>query len=122
MEKNYTVKIDHARKEIVVSKELAKKASVYGSEEYNFILALKRDNAGYDVVTRNTTSKKSAFDKITINDMRAYIKKHDPDGVLISKFEAMVNEEKGDNLMRTSFFAIKKWFFEQYPDLKAKAA
>ena len=119
---NNSIRINYARKEIVVSKELAKKASVYGSEEYNFILALKRDNAGYDVVTRNTTSKKSAFDKITINDMRAYIKKHDPDGVLISKFEAMVNEEKGDNLMRTSFFAIKKWFFEQYPDLKAKAA
>jgi hypothetical protein len=36
----------------------------------------------------------------------------------MAQFKAMVDEEVGENLNRTSFFAIKKWFFEQYSDLK----
>lgn len=123
MNKNYTVKIDHVRKEIVVSKELAKKASVYGKEEYKYVMKLMNEHAGYSIATRDSAPRKTGADKTTLKDMRAYIQKHDDaEGTLIAEFDAMVNEEKGDNFKRTHFFAIKKWFFEQYPDLKKNAA
>ena len=117
--KNYTVKINHENREIVISKELARKASVYKSEEYQYILDLKKENSGYSVSTRPTPNKRSTgTSKLTLNKMKAYISKHDADGSIMVMFEAMTNEEAGDKLYRTSFFAIKKWFFEQYPELK----
>ncbi len=122
MENKYTVKIDHARKEIVIAKKLVKKSSVYGSDEYKYVMKLMNEHAGYSIVTRDFAPRKTGADRTTLNDMRAYIQKHDDaEGTLIAEFEAMVNEKKGDNFKRTSFFVIKKWFFAQYPDLKAKA-
>jgi hypothetical protein len=36
----------------------------------------------------------------------------------MKKFLEYKNEEAGENLEKTSFFKVKKWFFETYPELK----
>jgi hypothetical protein len=116
------VKINHEDRTIIITKAFAKEASTYGTPKYKQLMEIKNDNKDYKVVVKNTVKRKSENDHITLTDMRAYIEKHDSDKSIIEEFERMVNEKKGDNLKRTSFFAIKKWFFEQYPDLKSPAA
>ena len=117
-----TTRIDHNEGTIVITKDFAKKASVPGSDEYKYLISLKRDNRDYSVVVKPSSKRSDGLSKIKLTNMRAYISKHDDEkGTIMKTFEAMVNEEAGENLNRTNFFAIKKWFFEQYPDLKKSA-
>lgn len=114
-----TVKIENGTKTIVITKAFEKKARIYGTSEYKMLVDIKKENPGYEVVVRATSDRKTGMNKITLDDMRAYIQKHEDQGCeRMKQFDAMVNEEKGENLKRTSFFAIKNWFFEQYPNLK----
>lgn len=109
----------HENKSIVITKDFAKKSSNPNNAEYQKLADVKRVYADYTVIVRAVSKKNSKTNKITRANMKAYISKHDDDGSIMAKFEAMVNEKAGENLQRTSFFAIKKWFFEQYPDLNA---
>ena len=52
--------------------------------------------------------------------MRAYIKNHDTDGRIMSEFEKVVRESK-NSIQYSGFFGVKKWFFEQYSELKEEA-
>lgn len=117
------VKFSHEDRTIIITtKTFAQKASIYGTEEYKMLMKIKNDNRDYKVVVKSSPKRKNGTDRVTLDDMRAYIEKHDEDGSIMKEFDLMTNEQKGDNLKRTSFFAIKKWFFEQYPDLKSSAA
>lgn len=107
---------------IITTKAFAKKASVYGTNEYKMLMKIKNDNRDYKVIVKSSPKRKSGTDRVTLDDMRAYIEKHDEDGSIMKEFDMLINEKKGDNLKRTTFFVIKKWFFEQYPDLKSSAA
>ena len=109
----------HENKSIVITKDFAKKSSNPNNAEYQKLADVKRVYADYTVIVRAVSKKNSKTNKIKLADMKAYIGKHDDDGSIMMQFEAMINEEAGENLQRTSFFAIKKWFFEQYPDLNA---
>lgn len=119
--KNTAVQLNHENKTIVITKEFSKSASTYGTTEYKELLEIKKDFGDYQIVVRSTPRRKRGINDITLTDMKAYIKKHDKeDNSIMAVFESMVNEKTGENLKRTSFFTIKKWFFEQYPDLKKK--
>ena len=112
------VRINHADNSIVITKAFSQKASKYGSEEYKLLKTIREDYVGYTIVVNHSTKRSSGINNIKLADMEAYIKKHDKDGNLLATFNGMVNEERGENLKRTNFFKIKKWFFETYPDLK----
>ena len=116
-----SIMLNHENKTIVITKEFSKKASTYGTTEYKELLKIKNDFRDYQIVVRSAPRRTHSINDITLADMRAYIKKHDDEEKsIMAKFESMVNEKTGEKLIRTSFFAIKKWFFEQYPDLKKK--
>ena len=113
------IRLNHDDHTIIITKDFAKKSGIPGSNEYKELMNIKRENRDYNVVVKVTTRRKDGTSKITKAKMRAYISKHDDDkGTIMAQFNAMVNEKVGENLDRTSFFAIKKWFFEQYSDLK----
>lgn len=112
------IRLNHDDHTIIITKDFAKKSSIPGSNEYKALMQIKRDNRDYGVVVRTTPRRKDGTSKITTAKMRAYISKHDDaKGTIMAQFDAMVNEKSGENLERTRFFTIKKWFFEQYPDL-----
>ena len=113
------IRLNHDDHTIIITKDFAKKSGIPGSNEYKDLMKIKRENRDYNVVVRTTTKRKDGTSKITTAKMRAYISKHDDDkGSIMAQFNEMVNEKVGENFNRTSFFAIKKWFFEQYSDLK----
>ena len=112
------IKIDHAERKIVITKKFAKEASVYNSPAYKELRDIKNDNLGYAVVVRETHKTSSVTNCITLSSIENYIAKHDETGEIMKQFMKYRNEENGDNLHRTTFFQIKKWFFETYPELK----
>ena len=110
--------IAHERNTIVITKAFAKKASVYGSQAYRDLREVKNDNPNYKVEVKTTSKTTSPINKVTLATMENYIAKHDETGEVMKQFNALRNEELGENLQKTSFFQIKKWFFETYPELK----
>lgn len=112
------VRISHENNTIVITKAFAKKASVYGSDAYDELRKIKLDNPDYKVEVRTVSKTTSATNKITLATMENYIAKHDTTGEIMKQFNALRNEELGENLHKTTFFQIKKWFFETYPELK----
>lgn len=113
------IRLDHDNHTIIITKDFAKKSGIPNSNEYKELMTIKQSNRDYNVVVKTTAKRKDGASKITAAKMRAYISKHDDEnGTIMAQFDALVNEEVGENFNRTSFFAIKKWFFEQYSDLK----
>ena len=114
------IRLNHDDHTIIITKDFAKKSGNPNTTEYKDLLKIKSQNRDYTVVVKATTKRNDRTSKITKAKMRAYISKHDDEnGTIMAQFEAMVNEKVGENFDRTSFFAIKKWFFEQYSDLKS---
>ena len=112
------VRINHNERTIEITKKFAKEASTTTSSAYKELKEIRNDNPGYSVVVREVSKKTSACNKITFKTMEKYIQMHDTDGKIMKEFESLRNEQVGENLHKTTFFQIKKWFFETYPELK----
>ena len=113
------IRLNHDDHTIIITNDFAKKSGNPTTNEYKDLMRIKNQNRDYTVVVKTTTKRNDGTSKITKAKMKAYISKHDDEnGTIMAQFKAMVDEEVGENLNRTSFFAIKKWFFEQYSDLK----
>ncbi len=114
-----SIMLNHETKSIVITKAFSKNASTYGTTEYKELIKIKNDFRDYQIVVKSAPKRKRGINDISLADMEAYIKKHDDEREsIMTTFNSMVNEKAGENLKRTSFFTIKKWFFEQYPELK----
>ena len=73
------VKVNRIAKTIEITKAFNRKASIYGTDEYEALTQICKDNAGFDVVLRTTTKKpsKSSMKGLTYDFMEKYIKTHD---------------------------------------------
>ena len=109
------------RQTLTITKAFSKKASVYGTPAYKELAEAKRDNPDFKIIVKANNKSVSSANKVTISMMENYIAKHDETGEIMAKFNSLRHEELGENLHKTTFFQIKKWFFETYPDLKSVA-
>lgn len=108
--------ISHSTQTIIITKAFEKKASIYKSPEYKELLEVQRDFPTYKVVVNQVEKKTSRTNKITLADIRRYIEKHDDENKSgMAKFEEMCNAKANGEVLSKSFFEIKKWFFENYP-------
>lgn len=116
-----SVTLNHENHTIVITKAFSKLASVPHSDEYKELKAIKLDNPDYTVVVRQTGKRTSGTNRITHKAIENYISKHDETGEIMKTYLKYKNEEAGENLHKTTFFQITKWFFETYPELKTVA-
>ena len=110
--------INHNAKTITITKKYAHHSSVPNSVEFKQLKELKSVYRDYSVIVRTTSRKKSKISKITLDNMKAYISKHDTDGKIMMEFESVL-KESDNSIKYCGFFGIKKWFLEQYPELNA---
>ena len=112
--------INHSTHTISITKAFEKKASVYKSNEYKELVAIKNDFPTFKVEVIAPAKRNSRMSKITLDDMRRYINAHDnEEKSLMAEFDKMCEKKKDSSeLITKTFFEIKKWFFEQFPDLK----
>ena len=113
------VQINHEAMTITISKKFAQKAGKFGTPEYRQFIEMKKDNEGYRVIVKSIPSNSGAINRITLEDMKKYILAHDDEeGTGMKAFEAKLAEEVDEDCQHKNFFRIRKWFFEQYKEIK----
>ena len=112
------VRINHDERTIVITKKYAKAASIYKTNAYDELTLIKSQHPTYQVIVREVSKKTSVNNRITLKTMEKYIEKHDSEGKIMEEFKKIRDEKTGENLEKTNFFQIKKWFFKKYPTLK----
>lgn len=113
------MRINYTNGAIEITKAEAKKAGVINSNAYNALIEVRNANPTFKVVVVAAHTKKtSKKDHITIKDIERYISAHDDEnGSLMQEFIARRDAKKNGELYANSFFEIKKWFFEIFPDV-----
>ena len=112
------MKINFANSTIEISKAFANKAKVYNSEQYKLLKQIREENAGFAVVVVSVAKKSTKNSKVTLDDMVRYISFHDDEQKSkMREFEAMRNAKGNGEIRAKSFFEIKKWFFEAFPEV-----
>ncbi len=113
-----SIKIEEARKTLVITAGFKKKASVFNSEEYTLLRQAKTENPGFKVEVRKTKRKNSP--KLTLDFMRRYIDDlPDTDEKIINKeaFNEMSGKLKNAE-DRTCYATIRSWFVKTFPTYK----
>ena len=118
MKKDITVNFE--TRTIEVSKIFNKKASVYGSKEYETLQKAKRDNNGFPIkIISGKKSNRITHKGLTYEVMRNYIRNHNSTGTMLQVFENRLMGLTEEGLpCENAYGAIKVWFFEQYPEVE----
>ena len=112
--------INYAKKAIELNSAEYKKAQKYGSDMYKELCTARRDNPGFKVVEVKAKKSKNDFSDLNMKTIKAYVEKHGTDEqkehfAFISKRQIT---EDGEYVEAQSFFEIKKWFLNEFPELK----
>lgn len=111
------MKINYTNNSIELTKAFANKAKVFGSNEYKLLQKARQENNGFTVVVVTSKKNSSKSGKITLADMERYISFHDDEEhSIMREFDARRHAKENGALCAQSFFEIKKWFFEVFPD------
>lgn len=114
------MKLNHEEKTIILSKAEAKKASIYGTDEYNNLVNIRRDFPNFKTVTKESPKRTNGHRRLTFEAMRHYIESKNDSEALAEFIEMTGNIDK---VFNKSYGAVKKWFLEHYPELdETKAA
>lgn len=128
---NTRLTINTAANTIEMTKEFAKKAKYFGTDEYNMLQIARKDYPTFSVTTKKTKSKEN-YKGLTLDYMKKYIELHPQtlvleDGTEIEAIEVLrtlvgldENGEKIEDAETTSYCEIRAWFFGCYPEVKNK--
>lgn len=115
------MKIEHKTREIIITKRMQLAAGKFGSEEYNVLNQVRKDNPEYSLVVREIAKSKARL-KLNYDFMVKYIEKHDDENKsIMSAFreeQQKMKKQEGELPERYSFGNIRKWFLEKYPEVK----
>lgn len=114
--------INFASNSIELTSAEMKEAQKYGSEMYNQVREARNDFPGFQVKEVKSKAKKSKndFGDLNMKTIKAYVEKHGTEEQkenfkLISKKRIT---EDGEYVEAQSFFEIKKWFLNEFTELK----
>lgn len=123
MTKNFNgVKINRVEKTIEITKAFNRKASIYGTEEYEALTQICKDNAGFDVILRATTKKssKSSMKGLTYDFMEKYIKTHDKTKMKeYMELRGLDDESIEYGLGSLDRSDIVEWFLKEFEEVRA---
>lgn len=125
------LKINHEKRQLVMDRTFAKKAENTSSEEYRHLQEVRRDYPLYSVVRRQIKQKPNQehYKGLTYDYMRTYIAAHAGETLAdCAERETVVKAalESFDEMILVSkchstayrYPVIKKWFLEQYPEVR----
>ena len=97
-----------------------KEAQKYGSDMYNMVREARIDNPGFKVKEVKAKKNKSDFSDLNMKTIKAYVEKRGSDEQKANfKFisQKTINED-GEYVEAQSFFEIKKWFLNEFHEIK----
>ncbi len=98
---------------ITVSKAFYKKASAYGSTEYEELHKAMLDNPDFEIVFKIV--EKKTYKELTFKVMEDYIRTQPDSDKMLIKFAAVQRIAKAKNSL---YPLTKKWFLNAYPTYK----
>ena len=109
------------KKTIELTKSEMKNAMVFGTDEYSNLQVVRRDYPNFKVVEIKSKKNNSDFANLKMDDIKGFVEKHGTDEqkasfALISKRTV---SEDGEYCEPQSFFQIKTWFLNEFPEFKA---
>ena len=112
--------INEKKRVIEMSATEYKNAMKYGTDEYKAYAEIRRDFPGFRAVEVKAKKSKNDFSELNMKTIKAYVEKHGNDEqkahfAFISKKRIT---EDGEYVEAQSFFEIKKWFLNEFPELK----
>ena len=110
-----------AKKVIEVDAQFAKKASVYGTKEYNELVEVVKAFPGYKVITKRHGKKPTGLEMITERFIENYCTTHG-DTEFLDNIERWKKEsiDFEGYLCAYSFITVRNKFLEAYPEIKIK--
>lgn len=112
--------INYEKKAIELTTAEMKEAKKYGSDMYNDLREARNDNPGFRVVEVKAKKSRNDFSDLNMKTIKAYVEKHGSDEQK-EHFEFISKKtitEDGEYVEPQSFFQIKKWFLEEFSELK----
>lgn len=112
--------INFNKKTIELSKSEMKEAKIFGSEMYNDLQTARKDYPKFKVVELKAKKSKAILSTLDMNSITEYVERHGTDEQknnfnLISKSSI---SESGEYVKAQSFFKIKAWFLNEFPEIK----
>ncbi len=105
-----SIVINHKNATIEITKSFEKKASIYGTVEYNQLNEVRKDYPGFRI---NVIAPKSSnvFQGMDYEFMREYIKSHDNAEANLVSLNTLIEK-------KLAYGEIKQWFVDTYPVFK----
>ena len=112
----FEIRIDNADRNIVMGKVFAKRAAIYGSQEYGMLQDCRRDYPEFTVITRSIKKNpgKESYKGLTYQFMEEYIASHENADVNMAEYLELRIKVKCHSI---KYPHVKKWFLETYPDV-----
>ena len=120
-----TITISYTTNTIDITKKFAEAAGKFGSKEYKELQQARRDNPGFtiNVVADKKKAPKNNYAGLDFKYIESYIKDHDDEekNIMANYLElrGLSEEAKAIGAASLSIFEIKKWFLNQFPEIKA---
>ena len=116
-----TLKIDHAKRTIVMDRTFEKLAENTMSKEYAHLQQVRRDYPEYEVIRRTIkrNSSKKTYNGLTYEWMEDYILTHGTKEIRkanYAEFNQMILISKCHG-KAYRYPVIKRWFLEKYPEI-----
>lgn len=117
-----TLKLSHAKREIVMDRTFAKLAENTMSAEYAHLQQVRKDYPTYTVIQRQIkkNTNKESYKSLTYEYMETYIMSHGTSETRIANLcefnEMRLIAECHSKAFR--YPVIKAWFLEKYPEVK----
>lgn len=115
---NGFLKVDHTKRQIIMSRQFAQYASNTMSPEYAHLQAVRQDYSMYTVVQRHIKQKETreCYRGLNYKYMEDYIKSHGSTDDLHTYNEMKLISECHSKAFR--YPTIKAWFLERFPEVK----
>ena len=113
-----TLKLDHAKRLVIMDKTFAKFAANTMSAEYAHLQQVRRDYPTYEVVQKRIkkNATKECYRGLTYAYMESYIESHGTAEVRYEFEEMRLIAQCHSKAFR--YPTIKAWFLEQFPEVK----
>ena len=114
------MKINMNKKTIELTKTEMKNAMVFGTDEYSNLQVVRRDYPDYRVVEIKTKKNNSDFANLKMADIKGYVGKYgsEEQKVSFAFISKRTISEDGEYCEPQSFFQIKTWFLNEFPEFK----
>jgi len=112
------LKVDFINQKIIMSRTFAKKAKIYGSNEFKDLLKAREGLEEYELTIRKEIKKnagKECYRGLTYDYMREYILSHTKDSRIIKEFDELLLLSKCHSIR---YPKVKQWFLATFPEIE----